>query len=135
MCKMPILFSGLLLFAVSCTSPYTRPPWVDVPGANQFVGGASYEVFSELRARQNAIAKAIAGMILLKSGKAEVVGTVEHEVVSILGNSGETVREQSVVETTARLEGKEIPIRVKVLRFWNNPRSQRIWVLIEDQNP
>lgn len=115
--------------------PNARPTWVDAPGEGMVVGGASYSIFGKLKARQDAVMKAFSSLALSKGAKVDVIGKVENDLRSSLGNSGESIRQNASIQTTAVIEGKEVSIAGKIKKFWIDKSDQTVWVLIEETKP
>lgn len=128
-----------VLMLTGCLSapknPHLRPEWITTPplGESSAVGAASYEIFGETKARENALMKALTQLALQKGGTVDLESNVDSQQVTNVANSGESFRERASISTKAIVRGKEIPIDAKIKAFWKDTQGKRIWVLIVEE--
>ncbi len=133
-----IVFAPLILVACVSSPPKRqnlRPDWIASPPSegNAAVGAASYEVFGETKARENALMKALTQLALQKGGTVDLESKVDSQQVTNVANSGESFHERASISTKAIVRGKEIPINAKIKAFWKDTQGRRIWVLVVEE--
>jgi hypothetical protein len=96
--------------------------------ANKVTGVASYAVFGEIQARKKALTKAITTLATLKAGKA----TVTEEVVRKQLSANSSYQDNSKVNTHLLIQGEDIPLNIRIVGYWKEYKTQKVWVLVED---
>lgn len=126
----------ITLSLVACVSNSsknaTRPAWVDSPPAGHASAVASYAIFGEAKARENAVMKAISSIALQKGSEVDVNGSVGK--VSVVDTSGqrESFRETATVTVEANIKGNNVPVNAKIKAYWKDTRGKRVWVLMAE---
>ncbi len=130
-----IIVFFMLLVACSSrdTSHYlTRPAWVDAPPMGHTVGVASYAVFGEPKARENAVLKAITSIALQKGSDVDVAGRVGKLSVVDMRDGVESFRETATIKVQANIKGRDVPVKAEIKAYWKDTRRMRIWVLMSE---
>jgi len=129
-----LTFLSVLLFSVfACASnPQTRPSWIDSPPRSGLVaiGSASYDIFGESKARQNAIKKAMAELAIQKGSSVDILGQVANQKVV---DQNDDVKEQSSVTSYATIRGQQIQIKAKIQEYWKDWENKKVWVLVVEE--
>ncbi len=130
----------LVLFLSACTTleskrGVNRPIWIDTPPSNGLAASASasYEIFGETKARENAVMKALSIIALQKASTVDIEGKVDH--VSQFSSQGDTesFRENASISVKTTIGGSEIPVKANIKAFWKDKIGKRIWVLIAEE--
>lgn len=133
---------SLLLFAISaCVAPQQvrdniRPSWIDEPPDSSLISAsasASYEIFGEAKARENAIMKALSLIALQKSSAIDLESEISHKSRLVLQGKSESLSERSSVSYKAKVGGQEIPVNAKIVAFWKDKIGKRVWVLMAEE--
>ncbi len=111
------------------------PAWVnELPkGESAAVGSASYEIFGEAKARENAVMKALSALALQKGGRVDLEGEVHNMQAVHSANDGERVSGRSVVSTKVTIKGQDIPVKGRVQSYWKDTTARRVWVLVVEE--
>ncbi len=142
---LPITRSTLLFVFITAisacagtpsNSTNVAPDWVnELPeGQTAAVGSASYAIFGEAKARENATMKALTALALQKGGTVDLVGEVQNSQTVNMTNGGERITDQSTVTVNAVIKGESIPVKGKVQSHWKDTINQRVWVLMIEGN-
>ncbi len=137
--RTTLLFISIIVISACAGKPSVTtnaaPDWVnELPkGKSAAVGSASYAIFGEAKARENATMKALAALALQKGGSVDLVGEVQSSQTVNMVNGGERISDRSTVTVNAVIKGESIPVKGKVQSHWKDTLNQRVWVLmIED---
>jgi len=97
-------------------------------GEQRTTGVASYAIFGEQHARKQALIRALATVVTLKSGTADVTEHVIRQQLS----THHSYSDNSRINTHLTVRGQQIPLNIRLLEYWKDPNTQQVWVLIED---
>ena len=135
------LLSVFIVAISACTgtpsvATNTAPDWVnELPeGKSAAVGSASYAIFGEAKARENATMKALTALALQKGGSVDLVGEVQNSQTVSMANGSERVNNRATVTVNAVIKGENIPIKGKVQSYWKDTMNQRVWVLMIEEH-
>lgn len=134
-----LLVSFVYIFTLGCVGNQTvtvaAPAWVnELPrGESVAVGSASYEIFGEAKARENATMKALSALALQKGGVVDLKGKVENIQTVDRYNGQERISDRSAISTKITIKGKDIPIRGRVHSYWKDTTARRVWVLVVEE--
>ena len=97
-------------------------------GEKRTTGVASYAIFGELHARKKSLGRALATLVALKSGTADVTENVVRQQLS----TAHSYSDNSRINTQLTIQGKQIPLNIRIVEYRKNQNTQQVWVLIED---
>jgi len=130
----------LILFLSACAtsnskSGIERPVWIDTPPTNSLAASASasYEIFGETKARENAIIKALSMIALQKASKVDIEGKVDHISQFSSQDGTELFKENASISVKTTIGGSKIPVKANIKAFWKDKIGKRIWVLIAEE--
>ncbi len=133
------LISLSYIFTLGCVNnriaTETPPAWLNEPpkGENVAVGSASYEIFGEAKARENATMKALSALALQKGGVVDLKGEVESIQAVDRYDGQERISDRSTISTKITIKGEDIPIKGRVQSYWKDTTARRIWVLVVEE--
>lgn len=135
------LISLILIVVTACVAPQQlreniRPSWVDKPSDSNSISAsasASYEIFGETKARENAILKALSMIALQKSNVVGLESEIGYKSRLISQGKSESLSEHSSVSYKAKVDATEIPVNAKIIAFWKDKVGKRVWVLMAEE--
>ncbi len=138
--RTTLLFVFIIVISACAGTPSgtanVAPDWVnELPkGQSAAVGSASYAIFGEAKARENATMKALTALALQKGGSVDLVGEIQNSQTVNMSNGGERITDRATVTVNAVIKGEDIPVKGKVQSHWKDTVNQRVWVLMIEDN-